>query len=501
MLDFLKELSRRKVWLFGGIYLALGWVLLQVAVVVETTLSLPPWVDQIALVLLTLGFPVALLLAWAQESQGGHKVSAVTAEAASPKEPPEALKDTRPSFSIAVLPFDDLSSEGAFAESADVIAEDALTQLSHFGTFKVAARNSSFAYKGASFDMRDLGAQLGVRFVLEGSLRSKGDKVRVTAQLIETLSGDHVWSRNFDLGRSEIETGLDEVVDGLSGGISAVIIDLEIQRLEARAKDDLSADELMNLAKYKTSIESLPHYLEAETFIEASLAKRPNHGQSLAFMAQIQMGLAGLGAPEPEKHQQSAEDYLQRAKSVGRPDFDTLVPLATVANMMRRVSEANALAEQMRDLAPRHPGTWAVTTTCHTLAGRHEEALISARKAKSLTSIRGPHYANILSMEAGALVSLGNYAEAEACARKSVATSPRSMAQIALIVSLAQQGKVDEASLELARAVETLSPEGLTMKDALDTHWLIVCPQDLDGTWREGLRLAGLKDDAEESDV
>lgn len=204
MIDFLKELTRRKVWLFGGIYLALGWVLLQVAIAVETTLSLPGWVDQVTLVFMTIGFPFALLLAWAQENGATPQKSV---ESATPD-----LSEERPSFSIAVLHFDDLSLDRSLEDIADGIPEDILTRLSSEIELKVAARNSSFAFKGASPNIQDVGKQLAVRFVLEGSVRKIGDKVRVTAQLINALSGDHLWSEKYDHLIDNLDVTLDEAV-------------------------------------------------------------------------------------------------------------------------------------------------------------------------------------------------------------------------------------------------------------------------------------------------
>ena len=172
-----EQLRRRKVWLFGGIYLALGWLLLEVAIAVEETLNLPDWIDQSALILLALGFPVVLLLAWAQESRAPD-ADAQRHEAA------ESL-DGRPSLSVAVLPFDDLSRDGSFQDSADGISEDIITTLSFLDPCRVSARSSSFAFKGQSPDIRDVGRQLNVRYVLEGSIRKIAEKARITAQLID----------------------------------------------------------------------------------------------------------------------------------------------------------------------------------------------------------------------------------------------------------------------------------------------------------------------------
>jgi adenylate cyclase len=462
MLDLLKELTRRKVWLFGGIYLALGWVLLQVAVVLETTLTLPDWVDQIALVLLGLGFPIALLLAWAQESQRdgrGSKVSGTQSE---------GPVETRPSFSVAVLPFDDLSPDGAFGEVADGIAEDTLTHLSYFGILKVTARNSSFAYKGTSPDIRELGTQLNVRFVLEGSFRSLGQNVRITSQLIDALSGEHVWSRNFDREADAIHTELDGLVDVLSGDVSSMIMDLETLRLAARPIDALSPDDLAALSSLSLSGPSKDVYLQAEKYMRISLDKRPNHGRSLALMAQVQIGKAIFGGSDAKKHRRLAEDYLAKARAAGQPDFDTLISLAVVAYMMGKQADVEILSAQMREVGHKHPAAWTITSMSHQMSGRYKDALDATKRSLSLTSTRNPFYSLIRTREATAQFCLGNYLEAEACARVVLATTERIDTRVVLVAALVRQDKLNDARAE-AEPLRATGSEGLSLDRAKET--------------------------------
>lgn len=187
MLEFLKETTRRKVWLFGGIYLALGWVVLQVAIAIEATMKLPDWIDQSVLVLLGLGFPFALLLAWAQESQG---------KSGSPEAAPEAAAPSR--LAIAVLPFADMSPGGDQEWFSDGISEEILHRLAAENELSVAGRTSSFHFKGKTASFEEIGTTLSVGSVLEGSVRKMDNRVRITAQLIEVATGYHIWSGTFD---------------------------------------------------------------------------------------------------------------------------------------------------------------------------------------------------------------------------------------------------------------------------------------------------------------
>lgn len=239
MLDFLKELTRRKVWLFGVIYLGLAWVLLQVAALLESTLELPNWIDQSALVLLVIGFPMVLLLAWAQESAAKKSgpSSVIT----------EDKGDIKPGFSVAVLAFNNLSDERELDWIADGLAEDILTRLGTVHFLTVTARNSSFAFKGESPDLRKVGEELGVRFVVEGSVRVVGDDLRVTAQLIDTATGGHVWSDNYDYTRDAMKTMQDEAVTNIASEVLAIVLNAEIDRLIELKSESLSVVEIVGL--------------------------------------------------------------------------------------------------------------------------------------------------------------------------------------------------------------------------------------------------------------
>lgn len=204
MLEFLKELARRKVWLFGGIYLALGWIMLQVAIAIETTLELPGWIDQSVLVLLVIGFPFALLLAWAQESQGAARGDDDGGDEAGASDAPSPL-------SIAVLPFADLSPDGDQEWFSDGISEELLHRLAGEKQLTVPSRTSSFQFKGQNISIEDIGATLKIAYVLEGSVRMMENRLRITAQLIDVSTGAHKWSGTFDRELDDIFRIQDEI--------------------------------------------------------------------------------------------------------------------------------------------------------------------------------------------------------------------------------------------------------------------------------------------------
>jgi len=222
MIEFFKELRRRKVWLFGGIYLAMAWVLLEVAMALEATLALPDWVDKVVLVLLCLGFPVTLLLAWAQES----RVS--TAEPDGDKSPVFGASQGRNRASIVILPFTCLLDDRGVEILADSLTEDLTTLLGRVPELYVIARNTAYSYKGKNQDLRAVGNQLEVRYALEGSLRKHGENLRITSQLIETQTGTHLWAGKHDVPMGEFVATSDELTQTMAMEICS-----EITRAEA----------------------------------------------------------------------------------------------------------------------------------------------------------------------------------------------------------------------------------------------------------------------------
>ena len=240
MIEFLKELRRRKVWLVAGVYLALAWVLLQVAMALEDTLSLPTWVDQVTLVLLGLGFPVALVLAWAQESRvataKGHRT-----ESPVPATTTAAEGRNRPS--LVILPFTCFSGDRELEILADGLTEDLTTLLGRVPDLFVIARNTAYSYKGKAPNVKDVGQELGVRYALEGSARTIGENLRITSQLIETQTGTHLWAENYDCPLAAFVAIEDELAQTMAMQLCSEIIRAEAalaKQVPAANQDALS---------------------------------------------------------------------------------------------------------------------------------------------------------------------------------------------------------------------------------------------------------------------
>jgi adenylate cyclase len=216
--DFWNQLKKRKVVRVALTYALVGWVVMQVGEVVLESLAVPPWALTLLVVFTLLGFPIALVLAWAYEvtPQGVRKDSAGDIESILEI---EDYQEGAPS--IAVLPFDDMSQKGNQAYFCEGIAEEILNALCKVANLRVASRVAAFQLSGKDLGIQEVGRKLGVQAVLEGSVRKSDDNLRITAQLIKTADGFHIWSRQFDRQLKDIFEIQEEIANSIATALSA----------------------------------------------------------------------------------------------------------------------------------------------------------------------------------------------------------------------------------------------------------------------------------------
>ena len=264
------ELARRKVLKVGAAYLATAWVLLQLTDIVAPALSLPAWTLRLVMLLLAIGFPVALLLAWqfnltadglaAEIEQAPPRTRkrdwlllgligvlgvgvGVAGQRLLASRPDTAAKQAATPASvapsIAVLPFVSMSANPEDGYFADGLSEEILNSLANVQGLKVAGRTSSFSYKGRDQDIRKIGRELGVAHVIEGSVRRQGDKLRVTAQLIKADDGFHLWSQTFDRELDDALAIQSEIADAVADKLRLSVMPRgTVPALDSRAQQD-----------------------------------------------------------------------------------------------------------------------------------------------------------------------------------------------------------------------------------------------------------------------
>ncbi len=232
---FFSELRRRKVWLVAGIYLVAAWIVIQVVIAAEASLGLPPWVDTLMFVLAAAGFPLVLILAWAQESQAApaeEKSEDTISE-------PEAV-DIDPK-TVAVLPFENLSPDPDNAYFAAGIHEEVLNELTKIRDLNVIARTSVQQYLETQKTIPEIAKELSVANVMEGSVRYAGDRVRVTAQLIDGSTNLHLWSETFDRVIEDIFGIQSDIALGIASALKATLSPDETRAVTAKPTENTEA--------------------------------------------------------------------------------------------------------------------------------------------------------------------------------------------------------------------------------------------------------------------
>lgn len=385
MQKVLKELWARKVVQFGVVYLGAAWMLLQVSGFVENALELPNWVDQIALVLLGLGFPVALILAWAQESQAtplDDEASSGQNSAAQDFE--EELPHEK--ASIAVLPFVNMSDDPDKEFLADGMTEDIITRLSFSSHLSVISRTSTFEYKGQSVDVRKVGEALKVDYVAEGSVRPVGSHLRFTVQLINAQTGDHIWAEKYDRPAEDLFVIQDEVIDAITGALGIHLTRAETERAKYLKPESISAWEAVHRNGFlKSSSEDMRQELSDVVTEMLEVAERePDYAP---LQAAIAAGLAGnmlLGWSDDLFGDLARVDqHVQRALALAPEDNFNLFYCATTLSWNLRFDEALELCERSLKVNPNFVDIYFPYGFCLMLTGRFEEAEAAFNKAEA----------------------------------------------------------------------------------------------------------------------
>ncbi len=259
--DFFRELKRRKVYQSMVAYALVAWVLLQIGEVTFAPLGLPDWVMTGLVVVVIVGFPVVMLLSWAFDIKMIGSSSVAPQEASTTTDPPSTdvaiVLNRSPPFTdfphgdiahplpdkpfIAVLPFANMSGDPDQEYFAEGITDDIITDLSKFGLFFVISRNSSFAYKGTSVDVKDVARDLGVQYVLEGSVRKSGDRVRITGQLIDAIEDKHIWAERYDRKIEDIFEVQDEITHSIVTSVAPEYLSAEMKRAQRKETRILDA--------------------------------------------------------------------------------------------------------------------------------------------------------------------------------------------------------------------------------------------------------------------
>jgi TolB-like protein len=305
--------------------------------------------------------------------------------------------------SIAVLPFQNMSGDPEQEYFADGMVEDITTALARIPWLFVVARNSSFTYKGQSVDVKQIGRELGVRYVLEGSVRKAGGRVRITGQLIDAITGTHLWADHFDGSMEEVFELQDKVTASVAGIIEPELQAAETARSASRPTDDLTAYDLY-LRAYAMVLTSTKQTPEALRLMEQAIARDPRYGPALAWAAYCCFRLVGDGRSEdPAADRLKGVDFARRALEVSSDDPGILVNAAlALAYFGEDINATIALVDRALTLNPNFARGWNISSSLRNWAGQpniaieHMEVSLRlsprARVGTSLVGIGSSHF-------------------------------------------------------------------------------------------------------------
>jgi TolB-like protein/class 3 adenylate cyclase len=306
---------------------------------------------------------------------------------AAPAGPPEPRFLPLPDKpSIAVLPFQNMSGDPEQEYFVDGMVEEIITALSRIRWLFVLARNSSFTYKGHAVDVKQVGRELGVRYVLEGSVRKSGGRVRITGQLIDAVAGSHLWADRFDGSLEDVFELQDNIASKVAGIIEPTLQAAEISRSAGRSTADLTSYDLY-LRGYAMVISSSRETPDALRLMEQAIARDPRYGPALAWAAFCYARLLiDCRSEDPATDRRKGADFARRALEVAGDDPTILVNAAeALAYFGEDIGAMMALVDHALTLNPSSARGWHVSSNVRFWGGQPDIAIAHAETALRLS--------------------------------------------------------------------------------------------------------------------
>lgn len=392
---------------------------------------------------------------------------------------------------IAVLPFTNLSDDLQYEYFADGMAEEIITALSRCKGLLVIARNSSFSYKGKSLDVRQIGRELGVRYVLEGSVRRGGKRLRFTAQLVDAASGAQIWADRFDGDISEVFELQDLITASVVGAIEPNIEAAEIDRLRNKAAENVDAYDLLLRAKQLEAEFTDKSLMAAVDCLNKALAIDPSYAPAMALAAYCYAERRNQGWTLSPQNIAEGLRMAWRAVELGRNDASVLWMCAyAVWRLDLNAAQGTELAHRSLTLNPNSAGALSTAAWIETFCGNRSKALELYDRAERL-SPRDPRAWFAATGRAFIYLTENSLSDALSWAQKAVVQNPRfALALRVRAAILALLGQHDNAAVALR---EALKVEPHVTINLLSSRTVFL-DKDLWSRYAEGLRLAGLPD-------
>jgi adenylate cyclase len=383
-----------------------------------------------------------------------YRIRDVSAAAKDPVVPATSMLVLPDKPSVAVLPFANMSGDPEQEFFADGIAEDVITALSRYPSLFVIARNSSFTYKGRAVDVKEVGHELGVRYVLEGSLRKAGNRIRVTAQLVDAETGRHVWAERYDRDLADIFALQDQITEAVTIAVAPAIAEAELQRAMRKPPQNLDAwaayqRGLWHQARFTAEDNPL-----AQQFFQQAIDLDPSFsGAYSGLAAALSVAATAFATADLAEASRSAEGLARRAVALDPANAEAGAYLSWT--LILRGDLEGALSEAERALALAPNLAWARQTNGAALifSGRPREGLAALETALRLDP-RSPWRAGQLLQIAAGYYFCREYETAAEVARRATRSYPDFPIPYRwLAAALGQLGRTEEAKAALEKAM------------------------------------------------
>jgi adenylate cyclase len=349
--------------------------------------------------------------------------------------------------SLAVLPFTNMSGDPEQEYFADGVVEDILTALSRFKSFAVVARNSSFVYKGWAVDVRQVSKDLGVRYVLEGSVRRAGERLRITAQLIDGTNGAHLWADKYDGTVADIFDVQDRITESVVGVVEPHIREAEIGRSRRDRPDSVESYDLYLQALPRFRLGTEPANRQAWELLQQALMLEPDNPGFLAEASRVVERVLVLGwTPLTSDDRQACADFARRGLAVAGNDAAVLATCAvSLMSSAGDVQLGMATIRRALDINPNQSRVLLSAGIAHLHHGSLEEAIYCFQRNLRLSPASPSAYVSLTGV-AHAQMALGRFEDALSTAEQSLALSADYVPTYWMLTSAASHlGRSDDA--------------------------------------------------------
>ena len=406
----LDRLRQRKIVQWALAYLAGGFALLQAVDLVGQRFGMPDTVVRALIIVLVVGFFAALVLAWYHGERGEQRISgievsllalllaigggilwrvAVSGRAGDAPASPgtAAVAASLGAASTAVLPFVNMSADKANEYFSDGMTETLLNRLAQVPELKVAARTSSFSFKGTNTDVRKIGAALGVASLVEGSVQESGDTLRITAQLIRAVDGTHLWSHNYDRKAADLFAIQDEIAAAVTEALIGELLPKTKAILTKGGTKDLAAYDAYTRGLEQIAANSIPSIEQGGALMKEALARDPNYVDAMVGVMMSDLSLMRTGAIFPAEFRTRAVPVLEHIEAVDPDNPTALAVRGEIADELGEHAEAVRLARRAAQGAPGLAWTHVILASIYWKQGDIESMLPAIEQAAALNPL------------------------------------------------------------------------------------------------------------------